>query len=224
MRIGVPDVNGFHSDTRPVFNPILVITAMCLGVFKSFTTIFISNKSYSKIIGDFTYNWKYRIQWKCFEVSMGLLIIFLILLSYLNYENDKIALILKRELNIKKLNPKSTKLFRILNYFVDSNSLQFAIIMNLIFIISLFEFSYYIIFIFFWGIAYYLTSKYTVNIELWHLFSFILYCLRSRILLSIENKSLTKMIVKQKPISNIIIWTSIETIGSNYIAISKIGT
>ena len=104
LSFGLPNVNGFESDKRFIFNPLLVNGVLVLLLFRDFTNILLRNELMSKLLCDFSQNWDFNIEWKLceiFSISLNLLVV---LNNYFDLCNKSLSKIILKETEFRFLN------------------------------------------------------------------------------------------------------------------------
>ena len=205
LRIDLSNVinNRFANHKKYIFNPFFIKCIIFILII--FANILILNNRdlyYSKLMCDFSYNWDFGIQYKIISIYGMILVLMIEINNYFNYKNMRISKIISNDLQTIRYKPRYLSQFKKINKLINILGLIFGINLGLFAFIYSFEFNYLIIFGIFWATVYITVCIQYMNTIFWNLLSFILYCIRSRILLNIENKRLIQIILKNKHLIN----------------------
>ena len=189
IRIGLPNANGFESDKRFIFKPILVNSILIIFFLKCISNLFIENLYISQIMADYSHDWDFGIQWKIFETSTAG---FTLLIQLNSYKANYSPIFKTTELMFKR-NEKNfinLNIFKTILLIVNSISLTYGSIYSTIIIYYSFRFNILGIFSIFWAIIYFIAIIYMVYVIAWKFIVFILYCILSKKILNNENNYL----------------------------------
>ena len=94
-RIGLNKFNENYRERKKIYNPYFINFTIISILLREILSLFIKEDYYSIIIGDFAYNWKFRLQWKI-TIFVGIEIAFLNqLFDKINFKNKKNFKVLK---------------------------------------------------------------------------------------------------------------------------------
>ena len=213
IRIGLPNVNGFASDKRYIFKPILVNTILIIFLFKCIFDLFIEDKYISKIVANYSRDWDFSIQWNIFESLTLLFVLSTHIIFYNNYKND----IMSHPIRLNSNNSSNT--FKTITLIVNMICIIYGMFYSLMAFLYCFEWDFSILLSITWAIGYFLRTTYIAQV-FWKITSFILYCFRSKILLKNENNMLINIIEDQNRFKISLITKQLKRLNDIYIQIN----
>ena len=218
IRIGLPNVNGFASDKRFIFKPILVNTILILSLFKCISDLFIEDKYISKIMANYSYDWDFGIQWNLNEIFSISFVLSTHIISYRNYKSNTHFESIALGLGSSNLN-NSSNVFTSISIIIHLISLFYGVFYVLIIFIYCFEWGFSIISTITWSIVYVLRTFYIVQ-AFWKIVLFSLYCFLSKILLKNENNLLINITENQNRLKISLITKQLKRLNDIYIQIN----
>src|SRR5882724_7276500 len=164
-----------------LFNPFVINIIFIVIIIREIISLFITNEYLSQIIGDFTYNLKFKNNLLICIIMTYLLLIIIEINNYYNFKNNKIRKTLETEGKQNLMNNKYKKYMKIIDKFIQIYFIFLPLIIS--FALSYYSFSlkYFIIFGIPWNIFFTISGLYVGNRFVYQLLYFIAFCFRSKL-------------------------------------------
>src|SRR5882724_6201046 len=122
-----------------LFNPFVINIIFIVIIIREIISLFITNEYLSQIIGDFTYNLKFKNNLLICIIMTYLLLIIIEINNYYNFKNNKIHKTLETEGKQNLMNNKYKKYMKIIDKFIQIYYLFLPFIIS--FALSYYSFS-----------------------------------------------------------------------------------